>query len=106
MREVEDTIQRKAQGREADSLHAEMLERLDSLDEAIDDRPIAELISDICHDLGIAHLPGSHPWQRGTLADVAALHLRAASVRHPEMNGVNMAPTPPPSGVPAPARLP
>jgi hypothetical protein len=80
LREVEDAIQRKARDAEAASLQTELLERLDSpdLDEEIDHRPTAEIIADICRDLGIAHPPGSHPWKRRTPADIAELRARAA----------------------------
>jgi hypothetical protein len=79
LREVEDAIQRTAKGDAADSLHAELLDRLDApdLDEEIDTRPVPEIIADICRDLGIAHPPGSHPWKRRTPADIAELRARA-----------------------------
>ena len=85
IRAVEDTIQREAEGEDADALHAEFLDRLDTLD--IEDdfatRPIAEIIAEICRDLGLAHGPGHHPWKRRTPADVAALYARAATPRRP-----------------------
>jgi hypothetical protein len=81
IRAVEDTIQRHAADHEAASLHAEFLDRLDSpdLDEEIEDRPVAEIIADICRDLGLAAPPGTHPWKRRTPADIATLCARAAA---------------------------
>ncbi len=81
IRDVEDTIQRKTKDDEAERLHAELLERLDApdLDDDIDHRPVAEIIEDICRDLGIANYPGAHPWKRRTPADIAILADRAAN---------------------------
>jgi hypothetical protein len=80
LREVEDTIQRRTAEPEASDLHAELLDRLDSpeLEEEIADRPTAEIIEDICRDLGIAAYPGTHPWKRRTPDDIASLCARAA----------------------------
>jgi hypothetical protein len=80
LREVEDAIQRKAAGAEAEALQAELLERLDApeLDEEIDHRPTAEVIADICRDLGLEQLPGAHPWKRRTPTDITELCARAA----------------------------
>ena len=39
--------------------------------------PIAEIIADLCRDLGIAALPGTKPWMRRTPADIQLLHRRA-----------------------------
>jgi hypothetical protein len=80
IRAVEDSIQRHATGDAAETLHAEFLERLDGpdLDDALDDRPVAEIIAEICHDLGLDSLPGAHPWKRRTPADIALLCARAA----------------------------
>ncbi len=78
IREVEDTIQRRSNGAEA--LHAEFYERLDDpdLDDDLDQRPVAEIIKDICRDFGIEHFPGTHPWKRRTPQDVRDLCARAA----------------------------
>jgi hypothetical protein len=83
IRAVEDEIQRGTTGREAATLHAELLDRLDApdLDDDVADRPVAEIIADICRDLGLAALPGTHPWKRRTPADLATLHARAAKPR-------------------------
>ena len=82
IRAVEDRIQREADGAEADSLHAEFVERLDGpdLDEEIGDRPVAEIIADICRDLGLGAMPGTRPWKRRVPADVAVLCARAAAI--------------------------
>jgi hypothetical protein len=80
IRDVEDTIQRTTKGDDAERLHAELIDRLDSpdLDDEIGDRPVAEIITDICRDLGIAHSQGTHPWKRRAPADIAILAARAA----------------------------
>jgi hypothetical protein len=80
IREVEDTIQRRANGPEADALHAELGERLDApdLDDDIDTLPVADIIAAICRDLGIAAILGTHPWKRRTPRDVRDLCARAA----------------------------
>jgi hypothetical protein len=86
IREVEDVIQRTPGGDEALSLHAELLDRLDTpdLEDDIQVRPIADIIADICRDLGLAALPGTHPWKRRTAADLATLCARAAEPRAAE----------------------
>ncbi len=99
LREVEDTIQRTAPSsdqaasgdasfEDADSedtsakaLTAELHDRLDApdLDDDISSRPVAEIITEICRDLGLAALPGAHPWKRRTPADLKQLCARAAA---------------------------
>ena len=83
IRAVEDTIQRETDGPEAEALHAELRERLDDpdLEDDLDQLPIAEIIRDICRDLGIVNLPGTHPWKRRTPQDVRDLCARAAQPR-------------------------
>jgi hypothetical protein len=83
IREVEDTIQRMNGDSEAETLRAEFLDRLDGpdLDDDIQLRPVADIIADICRDLGLAALPGTHPWKRRTVADLTALCARAAMPR-------------------------
>ncbi len=82
IRAVEDKIDRAADAREAELLHAELLERLDGpdIDDDIGRRPTGEIIADICRDLGVDNWPGTRPWVRRRPADVAALHARAAAV--------------------------
>jgi len=84
IREVEDTIQRKAaQGAEREALLSELYERLDDpefdADLAAGRQPVAEVIELICRDLGVADsFPGLRPWKRRTPADLRELAARAA----------------------------
>ena len=81
VRQVEDLIQLKAEGPEReDCLRAELYERMDGpeLEEELDLRPAAEIIADICRDLGLAAMSGTRPWMRRTPADIVALCARAA----------------------------
>ena len=66
IRDVEDTIQRRAEGADAEALQAEFYERLETIDceDDIANLPIAEIVALIRRDLGLAHLPGTHPWKR------------------------------------------
>jgi hypothetical protein len=82
LRDVEDIIQRKAQGEHAEALRAELLDRLDSpdLDDEIATREIPEIVTDITRDLGIAHMPGTHPWKRRVPRDIALLNARAQQI--------------------------
>jgi hypothetical protein len=84
IRTVEDAIQCHADPSDAETLHEELLDRLDTLDldDEIDDRPVADIIADITRDLGLAHIPGTHPWKRRTPTDLAELHARAAQPSH------------------------
>ncbi len=102
--EVEDAIQRTAPGSghaasdgasldgsgadgtdaddaNANALLAELHDRLDApdLDDDISSRPVADIITEICRDLGLAALPGTHPWKRRTPADLEQLCARAAA---------------------------
>ena len=80
LRAVEDTIQRHTEDEdEAETLHAELLDRLDTLDleDEIGTRPVEDIITDIIRDLGLAAVPGNHPWKRRTPEDVALLCARA-----------------------------
>ncbi len=89
IREVEDAIQRASDNAErpgaerpdAESLRAELRDRLDApdLDDDIATRPIAEIITEIRRDLGLASLPGDHPWKRRTPEDIQQLCARAAA---------------------------
>jgi hypothetical protein len=87
IRAVEDTIQCFAEDTDAASLHAEFLDRLDGpdLDDDVDHRPVADIIADICRDLGLAALPGTHPWKRRTVEDIATLCARAAASQAPRI---------------------
>ena len=91
LREVGDAITRAAHDPDAwhtdeDALTAELHDRLDGpdLDGAIAARPIPDIITEICRDLGLAAPPGAHPWKRRTPADIQDLCARAAApARHP-----------------------
>jgi hypothetical protein len=80
IRAVEDKIRRSAADHDADTLTAEFHERLDSLDLAVDltHRPVAEIIIQICRDLGLESAPGADPWKRRKPRDLAILRARAA----------------------------
>ncbi len=66
---------------DADPLHAGMLDRPDApdLDDDPRTRPAADIIADICRDLGLAALPGAHPWTGRTPEDIGQLCARAAT---------------------------
>ena len=83
IRAVEDNIQRHAPYGEAEALHAELLERLDGpdLEDAIDSRPVAEIITELSRDLGLDIITGADPWKRRTPADIATLCAQAAAPR-------------------------
>ncbi len=91
LREVEDTIQRTNNpgSDHAESLQAELHDRLDApdLDDDLTTRPITEIITEIRRDLGIASLPGVHPWKRRTPADIHQLQARAAAPSRPHQPG-------------------
>ena len=82
IRTVEDAIQCHAEPSDAESLQEELLDRLDApdLDDDIDNRPVADIITDIIRDLGLAHIPGTHPWKRRTPPELAELNARAAQL--------------------------
>ena len=87
---MEDAIDRAAHLNrrpiDADALRAELHERLDApeLADALDDdiaaRPVTEIITEICRDLGLGldDMPGTCPARRRTPADIATLDARAA----------------------------
>ena len=83
LRAVEDTIARTAdEGPDTpEALRAELRDRLDApdLEDDIATRPIADIIQEICRDLGLAAHPGTQPYQRRTPADVARLCATAAA---------------------------
>ncbi len=85
IRDLEDTIHREAHGRtaETEALHAELYERLDTmdLDDDLDTLPIAEIIAALRRDLGLdphRTTRGISPWKRRRPQDVRALCTRAA----------------------------
>ena len=87
LRAVEDAIQRPPDTDldDPDTLHAELLDRLDApdLDDDIASRPVEDIIRDILRDLGIEALPGTRPWKRRTPADIAQLNARATAPTSP-----------------------
>ena len=86
IRKVEDAITRA----DKPALHAELHERLDApeLDDEIGNKPVADIIADIIHDLGLDRLPGTPtPWCRRTPAEIRTLHARAARTRLPLPSG-------------------
>jgi hypothetical protein len=103
LRDVEDAIQRNASGARAERLYVELAERLEGpeLEDEIGHRPVAEIVADLCRDLGIAHVEGTHPWKRRRPADIAALCERAA---RPPGAPAGAGPMPPPEGPPPPPR--
>ena len=106
IRAVEDVIHRRATGPRAESLHAELQERLDApdLEDDLSSRPAAEIIAEICKDLGLADMPGAHPCKRRTPADIANLYARAAQQPGPAQQPTparQPAPTPPPARLPS-----
>ncbi len=104
IREVEDTIQRRTDGADAEALQAEFYERLETIDceDDIANLPIAELIALIRRDLGLAHLPGTHPWKRRTPQDVMDLRARAAGPRTTQPKTAQPKPAQPERLSPAP----
>ena len=87
IREVEDAIQRTAStpsnGPDGpETLQAELRDRLDTpdLNDDIGTRPAADIISEICRDLGLVAPPGgAHPWKRRTPEDITQLCAAAAA---------------------------
>jgi len=84
IRDVEDAIESQAEPDEQETLRAEFLERLDSpdLEDDINARPLADIIADICRDLGVgaAALPDTNPFKRRIPHDIAILNARAAQL--------------------------
>jgi len=80
IRDVEDKIHAKAPPGEAENLRAELVERLErpEFDDEIANRSIAEIITEICRDLGVDTLHATNPWRRRTPRDIAILQARAA----------------------------
>ena len=133
LREVEDAITRNAhdpgrarypgsEGTDPEDLTAELHDRLDGpdLDADLATRPIAEVITEICRDLGLAAPPGTHPWKRRTPQDIQDLCARAAAghpgttqpganppgpahCRQPHPSSIRLAPNPPAPAYPGPA---
>jgi hypothetical protein len=84
IREVEDAIERCPPERRP-ALETELRERLECLDieDEIGNRPLENIIQDICRDLGLAAVLGIGVAKRRTPADIAALCARAAKPPRP-----------------------
>ena len=82
IRTVEDNIHRHARPADAPSLRIELLDRLDSIEfiDDLDNRSPADLITELCRDLGlVTALPGIRPALRRTPDDIAILCAQAAA---------------------------
>ncbi len=79
IRDVEDAIEHNAPEDEQETLHAELLERLDrpDLEDEIADRSVADVVTDITRDLGISGRDDSHRCKRRIPHDIAILNARA-----------------------------
>ena len=80
IRRVEDSLYRDTPKDKAESLHAELLERLEApeFDDELGQRPVADIVNEIRADLGIMGADSLERWQRRTPADIAVLCARAA----------------------------
>jgi hypothetical protein len=80
IRDVEDAIQSKAPTGEQEKLNAELVERLErpEFDDQLANRSIAEIVTEICRDLGISGRNAPHAGKRRTPLDIAILNARAA----------------------------
>ena len=115
IRDVEDRIGRATDPDACDTsataadLHAELRDRLDApdLDDDLATRPIPDIITEICRDLGLASPPNDTPWKRRTPADLAQLHARAAAPSRPGAEAPRTTPQPaPPAHPPRPTITP
>jgi hypothetical protein len=80
IRRIEDSLYRDAPEDQADTLHAELLERLEDpeFDDELGHRPTDEIVNEIRADLGILGSDSLDYWKRRTPADIAVLSARAA----------------------------
>jgi hypothetical protein len=104
IRVVNDSFQRdQAEDDLAKCSDAELQDRLDALDLEDDpaDRPVADIVADICCDLGIAQLPDKHPQKPRLLADIANLARRAALIIPPKPQASRDPPGLPAVNIPA-----
>ena len=81
IRALEDTIAADAEPGQAPALHAELCDRLDSpeFEQDLAGRPVAEIITELHRDLGLADIAGVRLWKRRTPGEIATLHARAAA---------------------------
>ena len=111
IRGVEDAIHRKRHESDQESLKTELAERLEdpALEFDLADRPVAEIIEEICRDLGINTQQRSWVFPRRTPADIQTLRNKAALPPLPPAEegrgeGPGSEPDPPPTPPkPAPA---
>ncbi len=110
LREVEDEMVRaRVDPEHAERLTHELHERIETpeFEDELDDRPVADIIKDIVHDLGLGCVLGNPPrWKRRTPAEIADLAARATSAvlrRHaiPELPASDPAPSDPAPSNPA-----
>ena len=89
IRRVERIIHKEVEPDDAAALRVELIDRLDTpeSDQDIDFRPSADIVVEICDDMGIARLPFQSERPRRTPEDIELLNARAA--RRPPI------PTPP-----------
>lgn len=85
IREVEDAIHRTANEGASAGLTAELRERLDApdLEDDINSRPVADIIKELCRDLGLFSAPNDPQWKRRTPAGIKQLCARAAQPSRP-----------------------
>jgi hypothetical protein len=59
--EVEAAIEQEAEGADADDLREDLRDRIDGpdADDELDQRPVEEIIAEICRDLGLRGVPGT-----------------------------------------------
>ncbi len=101
--EVEDTIQHEAKDRsEAAALRAELRECLDDpgLDLEIADRPIEDIIADICLDLGIDWEFLDPPWMPRTPANAPGPNAHTTRQGNAQPGAAPPGPTPTSTGPP------
>ena len=82
IREVQDTIHQTTRGEAAENLEYELLERLDApeLEDELVNRPVEDIIVDICRDFGLRSNPIPTTWKRRTPPDVDAMAELAAAL--------------------------
>ena len=105
IRGVEDAIHRRRNATDTDHLVAEFTETLEdpALEFDLADRPVPELVEEICRDLGINTATRSFIFRRRTPADRAALRARAAAAPLAPDRAAAAPLAPDPAAAPTPA---